>query len=172
MCQDKFERRQIKMGSGVPTIPVSTDHRNGDWIATDIYDGELYMDTDTGLTYTRNGSVIQMSDGRKAQKTWKALITQTGTSAPVLTVVENSLGVTITPAYVSAGIYTLSGFAGNLVINQCDIHNSYNHIGDQWQMQLQASTDSVLTIGTYEVGTGYINNALVDVGNSITINVY
>jgi hypothetical protein len=58
MCQDKFERRQIKMGSGVPTIPASTDHRNGDWIATDIYDGELYMDTNTGLTYTRNGASI------------------------------------------------------------------------------------------------------------------
>jgi len=115
MCQDKFERRQIKMGSGVPTIPASTDHRNGDWIATDIYDGEFYMDTDTGLTYTRNGSIIQMSDGRKAQSIWKALITQTGTSAPSLTVIENSLGITATPNYLGVGGYTISGFAGNLV---------------------------------------------------------
>ena len=58
MCYDKFERRTIKMGAGVPTIPASTDHRNGDWIATDIYEGELYMDTNTGQTYTRSGSTI------------------------------------------------------------------------------------------------------------------
>lgn len=59
MCQDTYARMIIKQGSGVPTIPVSTDHRNGDWIATDIYEGEFYMDTDTGIIYTSNGGVIQ-----------------------------------------------------------------------------------------------------------------
>jgi hypothetical protein len=35
-----------KQGSGVATIPPSADHRNGDWISTDIYQGEMYLDTD------------------------------------------------------------------------------------------------------------------------------
>jgi hypothetical protein len=77
MCGDKFERRQIKMGSGVPTIPASTDHRNGDWIATDIYDGEFYMDTDTGLTYTRNGASIQTA-GKGSENFANADLTLTG----------------------------------------------------------------------------------------------
>jgi hypothetical protein len=170
MCQDKFERRQIKMGSGVPTIPASTDHRNGDWIATDIYDGEFYMDTDTGLTYTRNGSIIQMSDGRKAQKTWKALITQTGTSAPVLTVVENSLGLTAVPAYVSAGTYTISGFAGNLVA-PIEIHNGF----------VSASYDNVCAVAIFDVDTLFVQTSVIGVGASngllvdgcsITVNKY
>lgn len=76
MCQDKFERRQIKMGSGVPTIPVSTDHRNGDWIATDIYEGELYMDTNTGQTYTRSGSTI-ITAGKGAENFANADLTFT-----------------------------------------------------------------------------------------------
>jgi len=59
MCQDTYARMIIKMGSGVPTIPASTDHRNGDWIATDIYEGELYMDTTSGIIYTSLGGVIQ-----------------------------------------------------------------------------------------------------------------
>jgi hypothetical protein len=58
MSCDKTARIIIKLGQGLPTIPVSTDHRNGDWIATDIYEGEQYMDTNTGLVYTRNGSTI------------------------------------------------------------------------------------------------------------------
>jgi hypothetical protein len=58
MSCDKTARIIIKQGVGVPTIPVSTDHRNGDWIATDIYEGEQYMDTNTGLVYTRNGLTI------------------------------------------------------------------------------------------------------------------
>ena len=40
MCQDLNARIVIKQGSGVPTIPVSADHRNGDWLTTDIYEGE------------------------------------------------------------------------------------------------------------------------------------
>lgn len=63
MCGDKSARMIIKTGSGVPTIPVSADHRNGDWIATDIYEGESYMDTDTGIVYTRNGSSIESVGG-------------------------------------------------------------------------------------------------------------
>lgn len=59
MCEDKKSRIVIKQGSGVPTIPASTDHRNGDWIDTDIYEGEQYLDNDTGIVYTRNGSTIQ-----------------------------------------------------------------------------------------------------------------
>jgi len=58
MCQDEYRRMIIKQGNGVPTIPVSTDHRNMDWIATDIYEGEQYQDLDTGIVYTRNGTDI------------------------------------------------------------------------------------------------------------------
>lgn len=76
MCYDKFERRVIKMGAGVPTIPVSTDHRNGDWIATDIYEGELYMDTNTGQTYTRSGSTI-ITAGKGAENFANADLTLT-----------------------------------------------------------------------------------------------
>ncbi len=57
---DKVERRVVKRGLGVPTIPVSSDHRNGDWIATDIYEGEVYQDTNTGMVYTRIGTDIKM----------------------------------------------------------------------------------------------------------------
>lgn len=76
MCYDKFERRTIKMGAGVPTIPASTDHRNGDWIATDIYEGELYMDTNTGQTYTRSGSTI-ITAGKGAENFANADLTLT-----------------------------------------------------------------------------------------------
>jgi len=56
--QIKYERRTIKQGKGAPTIPPSTDHRNGDWIETDIYEGELYLDLATSVLYTRVGSTI------------------------------------------------------------------------------------------------------------------
>ena len=48
----------IKKGTGVPTIPSSSDHTDGTWLASDIYEGELYLDTVTGLNYTRYDSTI------------------------------------------------------------------------------------------------------------------
>jgi len=55
---DETRRIIFKVGTGIATIPVSADHRNGDWLETDIYDGELYMDDATGNVYTSNGGVI------------------------------------------------------------------------------------------------------------------
>ena len=55
---DITKRIIIKKGAGAPTIPSSLDHRDGTWLATDIYEGELYLDTVAGLNYTRYGSTI------------------------------------------------------------------------------------------------------------------
>jgi hypothetical protein len=48
----------IKRASGLPTVPASADHRDGSWTVNDIYEGELYQDTDTGRIYTRQGTSI------------------------------------------------------------------------------------------------------------------
>ena len=48
----------IKKGTGAPTIPSSSDHTDGTWLSTDIYEGELYLDTVNGLNYTRYDSTI------------------------------------------------------------------------------------------------------------------
>ena len=55
---DETRRIIIKKGQGSPTIPTSNDHRDGSWLATDIYEGELYLDTVTGLNYTRYDDTI------------------------------------------------------------------------------------------------------------------
>ena len=56
---DETRRIIIKKGAGTPTIPTSNDHRDGSWIATDLYIGEFYMDTITGSIYTRTLSGIE-----------------------------------------------------------------------------------------------------------------
>lgn len=106
MCYDKFERRTIKMGAGLPTIPVSTDHRNGDWIATDIYEGELYMDTNTGQTYTRSGSTI-ITAGKGAENFANADLTLTGTRLHDLD--GNALLIADNPSAFSTEYFTLGG---------------------------------------------------------------
>jgi hypothetical protein len=55
---DETRRIIIKKGAGVPTIPTSPDHRDGSWLATDIYEGEFYLDTLSNEIYTASGGVI------------------------------------------------------------------------------------------------------------------
>lgn len=57
-CQDEFKRQINKAGNGVPTIPVSADHQNGDWLTTDLYTQELYEDLDTNILYYRSDAGI------------------------------------------------------------------------------------------------------------------
>jgi hypothetical protein len=55
---DITKRIIIKKGAGVPTVPSSSDHRDGTWLATDIYIGEFYQNTTTGIIYTRTSAGI------------------------------------------------------------------------------------------------------------------
>ena len=55
---DETRRIILKHGTGVPTIPTSNDHRDGTWIATDIYPYEIYVDGVTGLMYINSGGLI------------------------------------------------------------------------------------------------------------------
>ena len=54
---DETRRIIIKKGAGVPTIPTSVDHRDGSWLATDIYEGEFYLDTANNQVYTNINGV-------------------------------------------------------------------------------------------------------------------
>jgi hypothetical protein len=166
MCQDLNARIIIKQGSGVPTIPASTDHRNGDWIATDIYEGELYLDNDTGLTYTSNGGVIQMANGRKKQLVWEALLTQTGTNAPVLTITQNDIGITGVSVYSGVGSYTITGFVtlltGNIKIDAFCTNG---------QIQCSAASSSILSIATDD-NVGVSQNGILLLGSYVRVTFY
>jgi hypothetical protein len=48
----------IKRGRFAPTVPTSNDHRDGTWLDTDIYEGELYLDVISNQLYTRIGNDI------------------------------------------------------------------------------------------------------------------
>lgn len=54
----EYARLITKSSEGLPTIPPSASHDNGDWSSNDIYEHELYLDSVTGYFYTRKGDEI------------------------------------------------------------------------------------------------------------------
>jgi hypothetical protein len=138
---DETRRIIIKKGIGIATIPSSSDHRDGSWLSTDIYEGEFYLDTATGIIYTRVGSTINVSSQPKVS-VYKGLINQTSTSAPVFTSLVNTLGSivwtrsssgtylgTLTGAFTSSKTVLLIGTAQQNATDEIRIHrNNANQI--------------------------------------------
>ena len=56
---NETRRILIKKGVGIATVPSSSDHSDGTWLATDIYIGEFYMNTTNGKIYTRTATGIE-----------------------------------------------------------------------------------------------------------------
>jgi len=88
--------------------------------------------------------------GNSNIRVWKAQISQTGTSAPTLVELVNTLGVTLTPAYSAVGQYTISGFSGNLTgLIEVSISSGYD---ETLTTEVTCTTSSILRIKTYASG--------------------
>jgi hypothetical protein len=137
-----------------------------------------YNDIGTGLGGTKvvgdsntptspSGGVIVGDD---APLVWEALITQTGTNPPSLTVVKNTLGVTATPSYLGVGGYTIGGFAGNLT-GSLKIEKNMPSVSYNKYFAL-----AILDVNTLLLETGDTaaspENALLTIGSYIKITTY
>lgn len=73
--------------------------------------GRFYFATDTSDLYRDSGTAWVLIGTARTYKVYTALLTQTGTNAPVATVLENTLGGTVVLSRDSAGDYraTLAG---------------------------------------------------------------
>lgn len=108
----EYARIITKSSEGLPTIPPSASHDNGDWSPNDIYENELYMDTLTGFLYTRQGNnIIQLSvDPAGSLVYHDSSMTGSGTTSDPLglnisTVPGNGLVLTADGLYVNLSGY-------------------------------------------------------------------
>ncbi len=147
MCGDQYVRIITKYRQGVPTIPVSADHRNGDWLDTDIYEGEQYMDTDTGLVYTRWINDIVVVGKSQQISTKHILVSQTGTNAPTNTIIEDNIGGGVW-AYVGVGIYTYTNAGTFQSAKTSVIMNTGNKLGFARAWRVDNDTIRVETYDT------------------------
>ena len=102
---DETKRIILKHGTGVPTIPTSNDHRDGTWIATDIYPYEIYVDSVSGLMYINSGGLINevITDlGTKTFATYNDIQNQTAVA------INTGYGVKFRTLNLSSGISVLN----------------------------------------------------------------
>jgi len=162
---DETKRMIIKKGTGIPTIPISSDHRNGDWIATDIYDGEFYKDSDTGIVYNRSGvSIIKSGSVPNETVVLKFRVHQSGVSIPIVITYFNPSNFTLTTVRDAAGIYRVQGLVGELMATTTEkyeiIWNTNGLLGGS-SVDIGPSTDEDLLLRTYD-NTGTLGDNIIN----------
>ena len=123
----------------------------------------------TASPATLSNQVVVKSqlDAVKPYKVYTALLSQSGTSAPVATVLENTLGGTVVWSYVSIGQYrgTLTGafLSNKTVVFLTNVYGKYFLTGGR-------ENDNSVMIGTQAPNGGSTNGDLSN--SSIEIRVY
>lgn len=127
----------------MPTQEIS-DYVTGLSSATLTGAEEVYLATDEKTTVQD----IANLNG----KVYKAQISQTGTSAPTLVELVNTLGVgTLTTNYILTGAYDIQGFGGVLT-GLIDINITWNNVNDFARVYI--ATSSILGVSTFTSGVG------------------
>jgi len=101
-----------------------------------------------------SAAAIGGGSGSASYSVYTALLTQTGTDAPVATVLENTLGGTVVWTYDSVGIY-IATLTGAFTVNK-----TFIFIG---------SINGELS-NSYGVNTAYPLNGISDYINVVTLN--
>ena len=128
--------------------------------------------TSVGL-WNYNGTAW-VTAGAKDYKVLVGNLTQAGTSAPSLTVFQNTTGTTFTMGYNSPGIYSLTANSGTPFTSnktQVIIGSNINVIGsDVYTINTSINSTSVIDISSASVGIGFDNGILNN--TPIEIRIY
>lgn len=150
---------------------------------------EALEDSPSGGIESVTGDYVDNSDplnpilgDPRPYKVYTALLTQSGTNAPVATVLENTTGLNITYGYILVGQYSISlnsPVPKQTVTIEMSNFRYGSTLGDNGILFLEM-IDDVANIGTYQLQTkfrtnaaatiSFLNNALLN--NKIEIRVY
>jgi hypothetical protein len=132
--------------TGTPTAPTATVGTNTTQIATTAY--------------------VLANSGALRYKVYTALLNQSGTNAPVATVLENTFGGTVVWSRNASGNYT-GTLTGAFLLNQtfCSITNTYNN-------SITASIIGNLSVNSVEVNTYTGDDKFVNTPIEIRVYIY
>ena len=160
----RIKLKRSTVNSTVPTVPSSSDHTDGTWIATDIYKGELFYNQADGVLWTRGDSGIECIQGT-AKLTIASADVLTLNSTPIEIVAAPGAGYAIEVLSASFKmVYVTTQYATNFNIQ------ILTSGANTQQLEIDALNASVTTNRTFEksftnapTATQLLENAAVNV---------
>ncbi|OUL63090.1 hypothetical protein [Flavobacterium sp. AJR] len=173
---DKVNTGIIRWGGNAQPIITSLNEKP---IIFGVNDIEIFNVNSLGLEYKSDFSLLNASNPRwlvdkeyvdnkfqtkAAYKLYVALLTQTGTNAPVATVLENTLGNTIVWSRSSAGVYH-GTLAGTFIVGKTTMSASVTTSGSS---VASGTTLNIAAISTQKTDTlvstdGQLVNSMVEI---------
>lgn len=108
---------------------------------------------------------IDNSPATLSYKVYTALLTQTGTDAPVATVLENTLGGAVTYGYSATGIYTINS-SGLFTLNKTAVFGGIVAInGSVVALGITSGTmtDSIMYLENISGGDEFLLNTAIEI---------
>jgi hypothetical protein len=138
---------------------------------------ELKAQIDSQITNETTANAITPTDVGTNMKaivdfinynSFTALISQSGTSAPTLKVLNNTTGATFTTSYLATGIFTLNASSNIVTPNKTATINSFNSYGGFPNGRIDFYIDgaNIFLIETKDSGTftnGVITDAFIEI---------
>ncbi|WP_158728221.1 MULTISPECIES: hypothetical protein [unclassified Flavobacterium] len=118
-----------------------------------------------------DGSVTNSSPQALPYKSYVAMISQSGTSAPVLTQIFNNLGQTVTSSYQTVGYYRLDVTGGAFITDKTAIFYSDSHYQSYTSYAVIGTQNYVSVLSTTQNVSGTLINSAIS-GSFIEIRVY
>jgi len=108
----RIKIKRSTVSSTVPTVPSSSDHTDGTWIATDIYKGELFYNQANDVLWSRGDNGVRCLGGNAELTLSSAQILALNTTPQ--TIVPAVAGYAIEAVSVSVKLdYNSSAYATN-----------------------------------------------------------
>jgi hypothetical protein len=157
----RIKIKRSTIAATVPTVPSSSDHTDGTWVATDIYKGELFYNQADGVLWTRGDSGIECIQGT-AKLTIATADVLTLNTTPLTIVAAQGAGTAI--EVISANVkidFNSAAYATNttllLIISGANTHSA---IATNVLTSTVSSQKYITTIGTgTATATQIIENA-------------
>ena len=137
-----------------------------------LAEGEPFLDETNGKLIVNIDGVEKTFKPDSGAKVYRALLSQSGTAAPVATVLENTLGGDVVWSRADAGNYyaTLnSAFVGNINKMRRNFYNIAE--GDNIVLVLQAYNDNSINLTTISASTETGIDSMLE-GDYVEILVY
>lgn len=120
----------------------------------------------TGATWARLPERVTALENPKLIK---ALISQTGTNAPVPTILENNTGATLTFAYSNVGTYTITSNKPIFTSGKTGVTLGLG--GNEMLSKATVNSTTLITIYSLAIYEGQATNSLL-LNNLLTIEIF
>lgn len=118
--------------------------------------------------------IFQPTSGGPTYKIYRALLTQTGTDPPVVTVLQNTLGGTVAWTYVTTGAYR-AALTGVFTLDKTSVYMGSTYIisEDFSTIQTSHANANSIVVSTYSFAAGSIaplDGILAETAITITVD--